>query len=102
MNTNRHEFRGGFEFSEFVFIDVYSWLRHHDLGTDSTIIPRFLSRETAHHRAVVIAFARRSESAFHQRRDEPVCADFSRPTESAVDSAARSRHAEVHPRRRQA
>src|SRR5882672_10715663 len=63
---------------------VIRHFRHHDLGANPAIISRFFSRETAHHCAVVIAFARRAESAFHQRGHEPVCAHFSRPTKAAM------------------
>src|SRR5438270_2592509 len=69
---------------------------HHDLGANPAIVSRFLSRETAHYRAVVIAAARRAESAFHQRRHEPVCAHFSRTAKTVVESAARGRHTEMH------
>src|SRR2546428_613048 len=44
---------------------------HHDLGANPAIISRFLSREKAHHCALVIASARRAESAFHERGHEP-------------------------------
>src|ERR1700686_4962433 len=74
---------------------------HHDFGANSAIVSRFLSREKAHDCAVIVAFARRAESAFHQRRHEPVRADFSRPAKAVLDSAARGRYAELHSSRRQ-
>ena len=61
---------------------------HDDFGPNSTIISRFFSRETAHGCTVVIPFAGRAESAFHQRRHEPVRADLSRPTKAVVASPA--------------
>src|SRR5581483_6718514 len=92
----------------YVFVSncVHSWFkehlnRHHDFGGDTAIISRLLSRERPHHRPVVAAFAGRAEFAFHQCRHEPVRADLSWPTKTAVESAARGRHAEMHSRRRQ-
>src|SRR5437879_13690115 len=54
--------------------------QHRDLGANSPILSRFLPREEAHDRAVVVAFAGRAESSFHQCRHEPVRADLSRTT----------------------
>src|SRR5437588_3286079 len=62
---------------------------HHDLGANPAIFSRFLSRETAHHCALVIAPARRAQSAFHQRRHQPDRAEFSRTPKSVVESAPR-------------
>src|SRR6266567_1132241 len=76
--------------------------RHHDLGPDSAILSRFLSRETALHCAVVVAPAGRAQLAFHQRRYEPVRADLSRATKAALESATRGRHPEMHSCRREA
>src|ERR1700688_4002919 len=72
---------------------------HHDLGADSAIVSRFLPRETAYHCALVVAFARCAESAFHERRHEPVRADFSGTAKAVMEPAARRRHAEMHSRR---
>src|SRR5258708_34995965 len=60
-----------------------------DLGSDTAIISRFLPREKAHHCALVVASARRAESALYECRHEPVRADFSRATETAMETTAR-------------
>src|SRR5436190_3387781 len=75
--------------------------RHHDLGRNPPILSRFLSRETTHHCALVLAIARRAESAIHECWHEPVRADLSRPAKAGVESAARGRHTEVHSGRRE-
>src|SRR5438552_2975806 len=68
----------------------------HDLGPDQAIVSRFLPREEAHHRAFVVALDGRAEPAFHQRRHEPVRANFSWSTETVVESAARGRYPKMH------
>src|SRR5207249_3206396 len=73
----------------------------HDLGPDQAIVSRFLPREEAHHRAFIVALAGRAEPAFHQRRHEPVRANFSWSTETVVESAARGRYPKMHSGRRQ-
>ena len=40
-------------------------IRVNDVRADPAIVSRFLSRETAHHCALVILATRRAESAFH-------------------------------------
>jgi len=90
----------GFRSPEFVSIRVNWWLENDDFGADQTIISRFLSREGAHHRAVLIAAARRAESAFHQRGYESVRSDLSRATKAGMEAAARGRHPEMRSRRR--
>ena len=75
-------------------------MAQHDLRRNPPILSRFLSRETAHDRAVGFALAGLAESAFHERGHEPVRPDFSRATKAAVESASRRRHAEMHPRGR--
>ena len=61
---------------------IHAKLRRDDLRRNPPILSRFLSRETAHHRAVVVAAAGLAEPALHQRRHEPVRADLPRPTEA--------------------
>ncbi len=65
-------------------IRVYWWLKNDDFGADQRIISRFLSREGAHHRAVVILAAGRAQSPFHQRGHESVRPDLSRTTKAAI------------------
>ena len=55
-----------------------------DLGANQTIISRFLSRETAHHCAVIVPVAGRAKSPFHQCGHEPVRADFSWAAKSST------------------
>ena len=58
---------------------IHAKLHRDDLRRNPPVISRFLPREAAHHRALVIAHAGRAEPAVHQRRHEPVRADLPRP-----------------------
>src|SRR5713101_8470654 len=62
--------------------------QHHDLGANSPIVSRFLPREKAHDCSVVAAFAGRAQFAVHQRRHEPVRADFSGTTKAVMEAGA--------------
>src|SRR5438067_12578209 len=70
--------------------------RHHDLGRNPPILSRFFSRETTHHCALVLATARRAESAVHECWHEPVRADLSRAPEASVEPASRGPQTETH------
>jgi hypothetical protein len=72
-----------------------------DFGADPAIVSRFLWREKAHHCPVVLAVARLAKSTFHQCRHEPVRADFSWTTETAMETTTCGRHAKMHSRRRE-
>ena len=61
----------------------------YDQRRNPPVVSRLLQVEAAHHRPVFKPAARRAESALYECRHEPVRADFSRATETAMETATR-------------